>query len=140
MNRTTFLTLSSLVAFAVAAFALAAPDALLSSKGVTHGPAATVWVREVGALIFASGVTTFLSRRSVDSHALRALLVGNAALHAVLFPIELSAFAGGVITKVGGVAPNSVLHVVLAVGFALLARRVVVSDATEPSTARGARG
>lgn len=125
-NRHTFLTLSSAVAFAVALFALGFPRALLAGKGVQPGAEVAVWVREVGALILAAGVTTLLARSAPDSQALRSILIGNAVLHAALLPIEILALADGVITEVGGVMPNSVLHLTLAIGFGWHARRVQI--------------
>ncbi|HKY37516.1 MAG TPA: hypothetical protein VJN18_16350 [Polyangiaceae bacterium] len=113
MNRQTFMLIGSLVAFAVAGLALVWPSGLLASKGVELGAPVSVWVREVGALILAFGVTTFHARKSNDSVALRAVLVGGAVLHLGLLPIELVAYWQGVITKASGVAPNSVLHVTL---------------------------
>jgi len=126
MSRQRFLTFSSVVAVVVAVFALGFPGALLEGKGVVPEPALLVWVREVGALILAAGATTFFARKAADSEALRAVLIGNAVLHFCLLPIELVAFSRGVITKLGGVAPNSLLHLVLALGFALYASRVSV--------------
>lgn len=113
MNRRTFMAASSLVALVVAGLALLWPSGLLASKGVELGAAVQVWVREVGVLIFAFGVTTFQARKSTDPVALRAVLLGSAVLHFCLLPIELVAYWEGVITKVSGVVPNSVLHVAL---------------------------
>jgi hypothetical protein len=52
--------------------------------------------------------------------------MGNAVLHLGMLPIELVAFSQGLLTKLGGVVPNSVLHLVLAFGFVVYARRVRV--------------
>jgi hypothetical protein len=127
MTRQSFLTFSSVVAVGVAVFALCFPSSLLAGKGVEPERALLVWVREVGALILASGVTTFLVRKAPDSVALRGVLIGNALLHVGLLPIEVLAFSAGVITKLSGVAPNSLLHALLAVGFVTYARSVRVS-------------
>lgn len=124
MSRQTFLTFSSVVAFAVALFALGFPQTLLAGKGVPPIAATVVWVREVGALILAAGVTTFLVRKAPDSEALRGVLIGNAVLHTALLPIEIAAYSQGIITALGGVVPNSVLHVVLVAGFAFHGRGV----------------
>lgn len=126
MTRQSFLGFSSAVAIAVACVALGFPRSLLLSKGVEPDPALVIWMREVGALILASGVTTFLVRKAEDSAALRGVLVGNAVLHFGLLPIEILAFAQGVITSLSGVVPNSLLHVALGIGFAIHARRVVL--------------
>ena len=124
MSRQSFLTFSSVVAVGVAAFALGFPSGVLAGKGVEADRALVVWVREVGALILAAGVTTFLVRKAPDSIALRGVLIGNAVLHVGLLPIEVVAFSTGVITKLSGVAPNSLLHALLAAGFIVYTRRM----------------
>jgi hypothetical protein len=131
MTRQAFLTFSSVVAFGVAIFALCFPGGLLAGKGVEPERALLVWVREVGALILAAGVTTFLSRKAPDGVALRSVLIGNAVLHLGLLPIELMAFSAGIITKLSGVAPNSLLHALLAVGFVTYARRIRVGPVAQ---------
>jgi hypothetical protein len=122
LSRCTFLTLSSTVALAIGLFALACPELLLTSKGVAlPNDAAAVWVRELGIVIVALGLVMFLVRRHADSPTLRAVLVGNAVVQLGLFPLELEAFHAGIITRLSGVVPNSVLHVVLAAGFSFFA-------------------
>lgn len=124
MTRKTFLTLVSLVATAVGVLALAAPAALLDSKGVLPAAATKVWVREVGVMILALGIMAFLVRGATDSPTLRAFLIGNAIVQMGLFPIEIVATSTGVLTRVSGIVPNSILHLALAVGFLHFARRV----------------
>lgn len=116
---------SSLVAFAVGSVALLFPGWILSSKGVVPSAPTAVWVREVGVLIFAIGLVTFWARKSKEVVAVRAVLLGVATIHLGLLPIELIAYAQGVITKASGVAPNSVLHVVLGLGSLHFAREAV---------------
>ncbi len=124
MKRSTFLTLAALSAAAVGAAAITIPEQFLAGKGVVDDPGAVVWMREVGVLILASGVVAFLVRCHDDSPTLRAVLVGNALVQLGLFPIEIAAFRAGVITKLGGIVPNSVLHLVLAAAFLHYARAV----------------
>lgn len=128
MTRPVFLLVVSCVAVAVAVFALGFPDALLAGKGVQSSPELLVWVREVGVLILATGVTTFLARKAPDSVALRALFVGNAVLHLGLLPIELIGHCQGVVPNLAGLVPNSILHVALAVSFVVCARRMRLSE------------
>ena len=80
-----------------------------------------VWVREVGVLLVALGVMALLVRREPSSPALRAFLIGNSVVHLGLFPIEIVAYRSDVITLLSGIVPNSILHVVLASGFAYFA-------------------
>jgi hypothetical protein len=117
MSREVFLTIVAGVAVCIGVFAAALPHRLLDSKGVTADPATKVWVREVGVLIAAIGVTAFLVRGQPDSPTLRALLIGNAIVQLGLLPIEVIAYARRVITKLSGIAPNTVLHAALAAGF-----------------------
>jgi hypothetical protein len=123
MTRTTFLTAVAAIGLAIAAFAIAFPAALLAGKGVAPKPAAQVWVREVGVLIAASAVLALLVRKHPDSPTLRVFLIANALMHAGLLPIEIVAWEAGVITRFGGILPNSVLHVLFAFGFLFYARR-----------------
>ena len=122
MHRSLFLTFAAVIAVGVGGVALLAPDAMLESKGITGNGAARVWMREVGALLLAIGVTAWHVRAHEDSPTLRALLWGNALIQLGLLPIELIAYAQGVIPVAAGVLPNTVVHVVLAFGFVAYAR------------------
>jgi len=124
MKRRTFLLVVSVIAMSVGAFALFLPSALLESKGVAPSEAANVWAREVGVAIFSVGLVALLLRGHEDSPTLRAFLIGNALLQIGLFPIEILAYVHGVITKASGIVPNSILHLVLAAGFAYFASKM----------------
>jgi len=119
-----FLTVAATIAVVVGLVALVAPDAMLAMKGVAGDTAATVWMRQVGVLLLATGVTAALVRRHPDSPTLRAVLVGNALLQLGLLPIEPLAYAQGVIPNLAGIVPNTVVHIVLAAGFVVHARAV----------------
>lgn len=124
MQRKTFLTIAAVLGLIVGLFATLAPGALLTGKGIVEPSGTTeVWVREIGVAIIAISATSFGVRGHADSPTLRIVLLGNALFQCLLFPIELVAYARGIITTVAGVAPNSVLHVLLATGFAFYARR-----------------
>lgn len=120
MNRQIFLSIAAAIATGVGAFALLAPTALLASKGVV-GLATEVWVQEVGIFLLAVGLMAFLARNAPDSAALRALLVGNTVIQLGLLPIEIMAYHHGVISVLSGIVPNSILHGLLALGFAYFA-------------------
>jgi hypothetical protein len=117
MTRELFLTIVSSIASGIGVFAVVLPGRLAAGKGVGPSAAVNVWVREVGVLLVAVGVTAFLVRSQPDSPTLRAFLIGNVVIQVGLCPIELIAYARGVLTKMYGVVPNTVLHIVLAVGF-----------------------
>ena len=125
MDRKTFLTIVGTLGLVIATIALGFPAVLLAGKGVAPEPATCVWVREVGVLILALSVVLLLVRAQPDSPTMRAVLWGNAIVHGGLFPIEILAWHGSVIPRLDGIAPNSVLHVVVATGFVFFAQRVV---------------
>lgn len=122
MTRRTFLTIAAAIAVAVGLVALAGPTLLLASKGVGPNAAARVWVREVGVLLIALGVTAYRLRDHADSPTMRAFLFGNALIQLGLLPIELLARAEGVLTLTSGVVPNTLAHIGLAVGFLWFSR------------------
>jgi hypothetical protein len=124
MSRKLFLTIAALIALLVGFAALAAPYAVLGSKGIAGNPQAEIWTREVGVLLASIGVMAFLLRSVADSMELKAFLFGNFLVQTGLFPIELLAWKSGTITQLTGIVPNSVAHVLLAAGFAYFALRI----------------
>ena len=124
MKRRTFLAMASCIALLVGMFAVVAPGVLLESKGVTLNAGTIVWMREVGVLLVAMGITAFLIRGHEDSPTLKAFLIGNIVVQLGLLTIEPIAYANGVITKLSGIVPNTVLHVLLAGGFAFYAVQI----------------
>jgi hypothetical protein len=131
MNIKLFMTVVAASAIGVGTFGIGWPASLLQSKGADLAPATLVWVREVGILILAQGATTFLMRHQPPSKALRAFLIGGALTQVGLFPIEIVAYAQGAVTRLSGIVPNSLLHLVFAWGFAACALRVSRTDAEE---------
>ncbi len=120
MKRSTFLLGAALVALAVGGFALLAPTTLLATKGVNSGPT-NVWVQQVGVFLIATSITVFLVRHHGDSPTLKAILIGNLIVQIGLFVIEVLAFIAGTIAFLSGIVGNSVVHVLLATGFAYYA-------------------
>lgn len=126
MKRKTFLVGASFIALTVGILALIFPGVLLESKGVTASEATNVWVREVGVLLIAVGVTAFLVRGHEDSPTLKAFFIGNIVLQLSLIPIEPIAYINGIVTKLAGIMPNTILHVLLAGGFAYYAAKMKI--------------
>lgn len=120
MSLNVLMTVMSAIACLVGILAVVRPVQLLTSKGANVMPAAVIWMREVGVLILAQGITCFLLRNEPLSRAVRAFLVGGAVTQFGLLPIELVAYRRGALTRLSGIVPNSVLHAVL--GCALLYR------------------
>lgn len=123
MPQRTFLTIVGAIGLVIGTVALLFPAVLLASKGVLPDPAPVVWMREVGALILGLSAIVLLVRRQPDTPSLRAILWGNALVHGGLLPIEIFAWHAGVITRLDGIVPNSILHVVVSAGFVFFATR-----------------
>lgn len=116
MKRSTFLTLASTIALTIGAFSLLAPALLLDSKGVSS-KLALIWTREVGVLLFAIGLILFMVREHEDSSTLRAVMIGSTVIQIGLLPIEMIAYREGLITRISGIIPNTIVHIFLASGF-----------------------
>ncbi len=129
MKQKTFLTIAAAIALGVGTGAIVFPAALLASKGTLPSTAADLWMREVGVLLVCIGVIAGLVRSHADSPTMRAFMLGNLLVQLGLLATEVHGYANGVITQLPGVLPNSVLHVLLATGFAYFWRRV---DRAEP--------
>jgi creatinine amidohydrolase/Fe(II)-dependent formamide hydrolase-like protein len=132
--RRWFFGFNAVVAIAIGTVAVGAPGALLESKGVAlPNDAAEVWVREVGVMILALGVTLWLVRGHAGSATLRALCAGAAVVHFGMLPVELWAHAQGTIPALLAVAPNSILHACMAGGFVWLSLTNDAAGATPSS-------
>lgn len=117
LSRRIFLTIASIIATLVGIFALLFPAILLKSKGVEPLAGTIVWMRETGLLLLAIGSITIFFRNQVDSAAVKMVLLVNLIIQIGLFIIEFFAFQSGVITKLSGIVPNLILHILLAAGF-----------------------
>lgn len=115
---------AAVIALGVGGVALVAPTAFLAAKGIVDNPAAGVWMREVGAALVSISVMTWSLRNAPDSQGMRGFLWGGALLQGLLLPIEIWAYAQGIIPVLMGIVPNSVLHVVLGLGFLMHARAI----------------
>ena len=113
MNLKILLTVLSIIATLVGVATITRPAQFLKSKGANLTPATVIWMRQVGVLILAQGITCFLLRDQPISPAVRAFLAGAAFTQLGLLPIEIVAYRRGELTKLSGIVPNSVLHVVL---------------------------
>lgn len=124
MPPSLFVTAASLIALAVGVVSALFPSVILSSKGVDPSLAAECWVRQGGVALIGIGVTAWRLRAFATHAVARAFFIGNAVHQVLLAPIEVVAWLEGTITKVSGIVPNTLLHVVLAAGFSWLAWRL----------------
>lgn len=118
MNRKMFLTLAAVIALGVGSVAFLFPADLLASKGTLPSEAANLWMREVGVLLLSIGVIAGLVRSQADSATMKALMLGNLLVQLGLLATEVVGYFSGVITKLSGMMPNSILNLLLAGGFA----------------------
>jgi hypothetical protein len=124
MTRKLFLTMCSVISFVIGVLALTFPSVLLEGKGVTPNQAINVWMSEVGVLIISFATMAFLIRGHADSPTLKIFFLSNIITQVGLFGVELAAYKNGVITKLSGVVPNLVLHVLLVIGFIYYLKKI----------------
>jgi hypothetical protein len=119
MTRKLFLTIAAVAAALVGALALLAPVFLLAElKGAVPNPAALVMARTTGVLLLAVASMSFLVRDHGDSPTMEGFLRANLFLQLGLLPMDPLAYLQGAFTTIGSFAPNTVIHVLLATGFA----------------------
>ena len=104
---------------AVGLFALLTPGTLIGAvKMAAPSDAANVMARTVGILLVTVGILNFLVRDHADSPTLRAIFKANLFLQIGILPIDPLAWMNGVYGTPGSFVPNTLIHVLLASGFA----------------------
>jgi hypothetical protein len=144
MSRKLFLTIASVIAALVGGLSLLAPDILLGPvKAAVANPAALVMARTVGVLLLAVALLAFLVRRHEDSPTMEAVLKANLALQLGILPIDPLAYMSGTFGTLGAFVPNTIVHILLASGFAYylvqLRKRLAAAAPALPATV-AARG
>lgn len=138
MNRKLFLTIASIIAISVGGFSLMAPDVLLTSvKVAVSNPATLVMAQTVGVFLLAMGFMGFLIRGHVDSPTMEVFLKANLFLQLSLIPIDPLAYMNGTFTTFGSFVPNTIIHILLAVGFAYHLIKVRKTLAAQSPMANG---
>lgn len=118
MSRKTFLTIASLIALAIGSLALFGPALLIGTlKAAVPNEAAIVMARTVGVLLISVGVLAFLVRGHGDSPTMAAFLKANLLLQLALIPIDPLAYLDGTYGTLASFVPNTLVHILLAVGF-----------------------
>lgn len=131
MSRKTFMTIVAAIASAIGLLALLSPVTLLVEvKHAAAHPDAIVMARTVGVALLSVGVLNFLVRSHRDSSTMRAILAANLVLQLAILPIDPLAYLAGTFETQGSFVPNTILHLALAVGFAIYWRKCSPSPNT----------
>ena len=119
MSRKTCLTVTAIIAVTIGCVVLAIPGPFITTvKMAAPSETANVMARTVGVLLLAVGALNFLVRGHGDSPTMQSILLFNLVLQLAILPIDPLAFVSGVYGTLGSFVPNTILHVVLALGFA----------------------
>ncbi len=125
MSRKTFLSIVAVTATLIGLVATLLPETLLVvMKAADPNPAALTMARTAGVLLIAVGMLNFLVRSHKSSPTLHAVLIANLVLQLLLLPIDPAAYVMGVYGNTGSFVPNTILHLVLVVGFVYFIRRM----------------
>jgi hypothetical protein len=132
MSRKVFLTLTGIIAMTIGVVVLTIPGPFIANvKMAAPSATANVMARTVGVLLLAVGTLNLLVRGHGDSPTMRSVLLFNLVLQLAILPIDPVAFFSGVYGTVGSFVPNTILHLVLASGFA----RYLITASTRARTA-----
>ena len=115
MKRSTFLLIAGALGCLFGAGMILAPTQMMASMtNATSGEGALV-LRWMGGGLLAMGLILVLARNDPGSHALRAILIGNVAMHVIELVFDVIDFQAGFV-RLPGVTSGAVVHVAVIIG------------------------
>jgi hypothetical protein len=115
MKRSTFLLIAGALGCLFGAGMILAPAQMMASMtNATSGEGALV-LRWMGGGLIAIGMIDILARNDPGSQALRAILIGNLAMHVIELVFDFLDFQAGFV-RVPGVTSGAVVHVGIIIG------------------------
>jgi hypothetical protein len=121
MKRSAFLVLAGVLACAFGAGMLLAPQQMLANMTNASAAETAFVLRWTGSGLIAIGVINILARNDPGSPALRAIILGNIALHVVAWLLDLKDFRSGFV-QTSAIVMGSVVHLGLMLGFLVYLR------------------
>ena len=121
MKRSDFLMLAGTLACLFGVGMVAAPSQMMA--GMTNGSSAegALVLRWMGSALIAVGLMNFIARNDPGSVALRAIFIGNIALHVIGMLFDVLDWQAGFV-RTTGVVSGSVVHLGLILGFMIFLR------------------
>jgi hypothetical protein len=130
MKRSHFLVLAGALGCLFGLGMILGPDQMLANMTTVSGSEAALVLRWMGSGLVAIGLINILARNDAGSPALRAIMLGNIALHAIAYTLDLKDHRLGFI-QTSAIVMGSVVHLGLILGFLVYLR-----SAAEPVGAR----
>ena len=119
MNRKTFLTIASVIGLLISLFGMLAPEVFLANvKMAAPNATAIVMGRTACVFLFSISLMAFLVRDHEDSPTLEAFLTANLIMQLGIMPVDPLAYLNGVFSTYWSFVPNTIVHILLAGGFA----------------------
>lgn len=119
MKRSTFLSAAALIGIVFGLGMLIMPEQAFAMYAITLDGGSRAIAQSLGALVLSVGIMNWIVRNAEDSVALRAVLYGNLAIHALTLVTDILAVTSGAINEQGWISVG--LHVVLGGGFGYFA-------------------
>jgi hypothetical protein len=117
MSRKTFLTISALIGLIFGVYMLVAPSKMMEGMGVGEDRVANVVLEAMSITLIAVSAIIFFARNDEGSPALRAILIGGIIMHFGDMPVDWIAYSNGTFTKLSGIMPGTIVHIILGIGF-----------------------
>ena len=115
MKRSTFLLISSILAFVFGIMMFFLPGLAAKFLGILSTPGAMSLLRGMGGLIIGSGAINFLLRNYQDTNALKALLIANIVTHLLGLSADILGVLDGVLTTLK-IVPVEMTHLFVGAG------------------------
>ena len=121
MKRSQFMVLAGGLACLYGLAMIFVPAQMLANMTTSSTYEAALVMRWMGTGLIAIGLINLLARNDPGSTALRAIILGNIALHALGYTMDLKDFRTGFI-QMSGIVMGSVVHLGLILGFLIYLR------------------
>ena len=117
MKRQTFFTIAASIGVLFSAYMILAPDKMMEGMGSQSSETTNIILQVMCVMLFSIAVMLFLARKDEGSIALRAIIIGNIVMHIASIPIDWIGYNKGIFTKISGLVPGTIIHIILAIGF-----------------------
>jgi hypothetical protein len=135
MKRRHFLLLSAIIGWMMSISMFISPAAMLNETMPNANPIAEFLMRIIAVVVFSVSLINLFARRDVWSDSMKAILMGNAAMHLLLLALDAYGYVNGLVGT-RSVVMSLVIHGGLMAAFMVMLVSPSRQDDVEVSTVR----